>query len=251
MLVGGLRALFLQALHPAAMAGVDQNSSFRQDAWGRLTRTTEYVSRTTFGTTDEAAALGARVRKVHASLGGVDPTTGRRFRVDDQDLLLWVHVALVDSFLDVGRRAGARLGPGDADRYVAEQVRAAELVGLAPDVVPRTAAELAEHLRSVRPRLAVTEAARSATFTLLVPPMPLRVELGTPARPAWTLVASLGAASLPRWARRLYGLPGLPTTDLATATGLRALRLGLLAVPEQWRQGPAQREARARLDPAA
>jgi uncharacterized protein (DUF2236 family) len=68
MFVGGIRALLEQALHPEAMAGVAAHSNFREDAWGRLQRTGDYVGTLTFGTIDEAEKLAARVRKVHAML---------------------------------------------------------------------------------------------------------------------------------------------------------------------------------------
>ena len=89
MVVGGIRALLEQALHPEAMAGVAAHSNFREDAWGRLQRTGDYVGTLTFGTKDEAEKLAARVRKVHEML-----------KLDDQKLLLWVHMAMVDSFLE-------------------------------------------------------------------------------------------------------------------------------------------------------
>ncbi|MEO6205788.1 MAG: hypothetical protein ABIO67_10445, partial [Mycobacteriales bacterium] len=82
---------------------------------------------------------------------------------------------------------------------------------------------------------------------VLWPPMPALVQIGTPARPAWVALATAAGAMLPRWARRLYRLPGLPTTDLAaTAAGL-AFRSGLLVVPDRLRHGPHVRQAKARL----
>jgi uncharacterized protein (DUF2236 family) len=53
---------------------------------------------------------------------------------------------------------------------------------------------------------------------------------------------------LPRWARRLYGLPGLPTTDLTATLSGRAVRTALAALPDAWIQSPAQRAARDRLE---
>lgn len=158
--VAGLRALLLQALHPVAMRAVSEHSRFREDPWGRLRDTANYVGLTTFGSTAEALTAGARVRAVHATVHGTDPVTGRDYSGEDVDLLLWVHACLVDSFLDVVRRGGLRLTDAEADAYVAEQVRAAALVGLEPDVVPASRAALAEHLARTRGDLAVTPAAR-------------------------------------------------------------------------------------------
>jgi uncharacterized protein (DUF2236 family) len=125
MIVGGIRALLQQALHPVAMDGVAKNSDFRDDAWGRLQRTGDYVSTLSFAPIAEAEALAARVRSVHTRLG-----------LDDPHLLLWVHMSLVDSFLDVAARSGMQLGPQDRDQYVQEMVDFARLVGIAVDDVP-------------------------------------------------------------------------------------------------------------------
>ena len=129
--VGGLRALLLQALHPVAMDGVARFSGgFRDEPWPRLIRTATYVDTLTFGTRTEAVEAVARVRGIHRRLGATEETTGRAYRVDDPDLLLWVHCCEVDSLLTVARRAGLPLTDEDADRYVAEQVTSAELIGI-------------------------------------------------------------------------------------------------------------------------
>lgn len=248
MLLAGFRSLLLQAVHPLAMAGFDANSSFRDDPWGRLQRTGEYVATTTFGTTTEAEEAGRRLRRVHARLRpGVEPETGAAYRVDDPDLLLWVHCTEVESFLSTYRRSGGRLARGDADRYVDEMREAARLVGLDPAVVPATETEIADYYRDVRPVLHVTEVARRNALFGFVPPMPTWVSLATPARPTWATMVGLSAALLPRWARRLYGFPGLPTTDLAATAAARAVRQGLLLLPDRWLESPPRRAAQERL----
>jgi uncharacterized protein (DUF2236 family) len=177
-------------------------------------------------------------------LHGVEPESGAAYRVDDPELLRWVHCCLVDSFLSTYRRAGGPLTDAEADRYVAEQTRAAALVGLAPDDVPASTAELAAYFASMRPALRSTKEARRAATFVLAPPMPSR-RLAL-ARPAWAAVAGTAFALLPRWARRLYGLPGAPTTDLTATATVRALRASLLLVPAHVREAPQVRDARAR-----
>ena len=246
--VGGIRALLLQALHPVAMDGVHQFSiGFETEPWARLTRTAEYVATLTFGTRRDALRQVRRVRGLHRGKSAVEETTGRRYGVDDADLLLWVHNCEVDSLLSTARRAGVPLTDAEADRYVEEQVVAAVLVGCEEADVPRTEAELAGYFDRVQDRLAVTPAARTASKFILVPPMPGWVQLLTPARPAWATLASLGAATLPRWARRLYGLPGFGLTDAAATAGLRAFRQATLAVPSRVRESPIVRAARERV----
>ena len=246
--VGGIRALLLQALHPVAMDGVHQFSTgFVSDPWARLTRTAEYVATLTFGTRRDALRQVRRVRGLHRDKAAVEDTTGRAYRVDDADLLLWVHNCEVDSLLSTARRAGVPLTDAEADQYVEEQVVAAVLVGCEEADVPRTVAGLDAYFDRVRAQLAVTPAARSASRFILLPPMPGWVQLLTPARPAWSTLASLGAATLPGWARKLYGLPGFGLTDTAATAGLRAFRQATLAVPSRVRESPIVRAARQRV----
>lgn len=247
LIVGGIRALLLQSLHPLALAGVAQHSGFRQDPWGRLGRTADFVGTLSYGTRSAALKAAARVRGAHRGLTGVEPETGTPYRVDDPALLLWVHCCEVDSFLSTVRRAGADLTDRDCDTYLREQVRSAELVGIPPEDVPSDRGDLETYFTDIQPMLANTVEAQRAVRFLLAPPMPPWVRILTPARPAWGGMAGLAFALLPAWARRMYRLPALPSTDAAATAGVRALRTSLQHLPVQWREGPALRAARDRL----
>ncbi|PTA45624.1 oxygenase MpaB family protein [Micromonospora sp. RP3T] len=253
LIVAGLRSLYLQALHPRAMAGVAQNSNYRADAWGRLVRTATYVATTIYGTTAEAEAAGRRLRTLHARMRATDPVTGEEFRVDEPDLLRWVHVTEVESFVSTARRAGLALTDDEVDGYYTEQRRAAALVGLDPAGVPGTAAEIEAYYRDVRPELRMTREAAETALFLTAPPIPWKLSL--PARvglnlgpPRWAYLGVAGTALglLPPWALRLYGGLGLPTTALSAEVGVRALRLALAAVPRRYREGPLQQAAKER-----
>jgi uncharacterized protein (DUF2236 family) len=237
--VGGLRALLLQALHPVAMDGVARFSGgFKEEPWPRLIRTATYVDTLTFGTRTEAERAVARVRGIHRKLGATEETTGRAYRVDDPDLLLWVHCCEVDSLLTAARRGGLPLTDDDADRYVAEQVTAATLIGIPAADVPDAVAGLAAYFEGMRPTLAVTPAARDAYRLILLPPMKSWVRYLTPAQPAWGTLAGLAVALLPQWARRMYSCPGLGLTDAAGTAGLRAFRQTMLRLPQRARRSP-------------
>lgn len=207
MWIAGVRALYLQALHPRAVRGVTQNSDFRQDAWGRLLRTAQFVAVTSYGSTGAAEDAGARVRRIHRHLKATDPATGERYGVDAPELLLWVHCAEVDSYLQVGRRSGLPIDDDAADRYVAEHREGARLVGLDPAEVPATAAELEAYFAHVLPDLACGPEAREVDDFLRRPPVH---PLLTPARALlWSRVSTLAYQSLPPFAQVLYGRPGV------------------------------------------
>src|SRR4051812_8289949 len=250
--VAGLRALLLQALHPVAVAAFEEHSTYRQDVWGRLARTAEYVALTTFGSTTEAMLAASRVRAMHARVRGTLPS-GVDYAADDPQLLAWVHSCLVASFLEVLTRGGVSLTGPEQDRYIAEQVKAAMLVGLEPDEGPHDRAALLAYFRVIKPALECPPTARWAALEFVAPPAPPPADLPTSARPAWAGVAGLAFAALPPWGRRLYALPDLPgpagLTDAATTAGLRTLRAtlrGVQAVVPPSREGP---QLRARLNP--
>ncbi|WP_246147982.1 oxygenase MpaB family protein [Nonomuraea turkmeniaca] len=242
LLVGGIRALLMQGLHPRAMRGVLQNSALMdpQEAWSRFARTTEFVRVRTYGTCAEVERAGRRVRKIHARLTAYDPDTGTTFHLDEPDALRWVHVGEVDSYLSVARRAGVRLTDAEADTFVREWRRAAEVVGLKGEDVPGSVAELRDYIDAQRPGLRfVPEAAHPLRLSLNAP-LP-RVLL--PLKPAVPALMILAFATLPRWARRLYGLPATPVGDLWATATLRTLHTGLGLVPAQVRYSPAARRA--------
>ncbi|MBE3000471.1 DUF2236 domain-containing protein [Nocardiopsis sp. HNM0947] len=233
MWIAGVRALMLQALHPVAMRGVWQRSDFREDPTGRLLRTAHFVAVTTYGSPDEARELGERVRRVHRALTFTDPDTGRTHRVDQHDLLVWVHCAEVSSYLETTVRAGLRLTPAECDRYIDEQSRTAEHVGLHRDDVPRDTASLRRYLARVRPQLRVTPEAGQAVRFLLRPDVPEHLAALAPLRPLWFPFGALSYYTLPAWARHAYRiLPEVPGAPTATTEGLRLLRAGLHRIPE-------------------
>ncbi|ROQ63577.1 uncharacterized protein (DUF2236 family) [Streptomyces sp. 840.1] len=250
MWVAGVRALYLQALHPRAVRGVMQNSDFRKDAWGRLMRTAGFVGTITYGTTEAAEKAGARVRKIHRLLKVTDPDTGETYGVDDPELLLWVHCAEADSYLQVERRSGYPLTDAQADRYIDEHRRGARLVGLDPAAVPATTAQLASYFERIRPRLAASPEALDVDDFLRRPPVhPLLV----PARALlWRRVAALAYQSLPPYAHELYGRPAPPaaTVDRRLRTAGTVLR----SIPDRlrWQLPPGHiLNAMARLGPGS
>lgn len=205
MLIGGLRALLLQTLHPLAMAGVAEHSDYKNDPWGRLHRTGRFVGATTFGSTETAEAAVKIVRRVHTRVKGFAPD-GRPYSANDPHLLLWVHITEVDSFLSAYQRYGnQRLTADRRDAYVAEMAVVAERLGSEP--APRSEAELDECMQLFSRECRGSRQSREATRFLLNPP----VNLVT--RPAYGLITAAAIGLLPPWARRQLLLPPVPLLD--------------------------------------
>jgi uncharacterized protein (DUF2236 family) len=195
-----LRALLLQALHPLAMAGVDQHSDWRADPGARFASTAAYGVATTYGDKTTARAAAARVRKIHETVRGTDPVTGLPYDANDPALLLWVHAALVESGLAACRLYGAPLTAADADRYVAEMTAVAELIGVPAGMAPASVGSLDAYFDGVRPSLASSPAtADTATYLLGMPD--IEPELSD----VWQVLATASIAALPAWARELHG----------------------------------------------
>jgi uncharacterized protein (DUF2236 family) len=239
--VAGLRALLMQALHPLAMAGVDQHSGWRRDPVGRLAATSAYLATITFGERAAAAAAAARVRRVHDHVRGVDAVTGRLYAAGDPALLLWVHAALVQSSLAAGQAFGTPLSAEDGDRYVAEMMVAAELVGVPRPLIPASVTELDRYVASVRPELRCTPAARESMAYLLDPPG-LDQELAG----FWQDVRDGALAVLPEWAREMYGYAAPQPPPLAP--GRRSeIRQSLGVLDALFLSEPGVLEARQRI----
>ncbi len=230
MWVAGVRALYLQSLNPRVMRGTFQNSALfdRKRAWARFLRTAEFVTVRTFGTTAEVERQAARVRAIHAALTGYDPDTGETFRLDEPDGLLWVHCGEIDSYVDVARRSGLLATDEDADRYVAESRRAAEVVGIPAADAPASRADLADYFARMRPKLYACKEARRGLLNSFHPPLPLNLAALRLAVPSLNVLAF---SALPRWARGMYGIPTPPTTDLTVTLTLRLLRKATALLP--------------------
>jgi uncharacterized protein (DUF2236 family) len=211
--VAGLRSLLMQALHPLAMAGVDQHSGWRRDPAGRLAATMAYLTTITFGGRAAAMHAAARMRRIHDHVRGTAAATGRSYVAGDPALLLWVHGTLVDSVLAAGNLVGTALSAADSNRYVAEMVTAAELTGVPRRLVPSNVPALDLYIASVRPRLRCTPAAAESMAHLLDPP-----GLDADTAEIWQDIRDAAIAVLPRWALQMYGYGAPPPLTPARRT---------------------------------
>ena len=199
MLCGGISALMLQMLHPLALAGVWDHSNFRDDMLGRLRRTSQFIAGTTFGATADAQRLIDRVRRIHDQVRGTSPD-GRPYAANDPELLRWVHVAEVHSFLEGYRRYGGRtLSGADQDRYYDEVAVIGEALG-ATDL-PRSRQAVAAYLDRMRFHLRYDQRTAEVLSLVLSAPAPNRLT-----KPVGYLVSRAAIDLLPEWAAVMAGL---------------------------------------------
>lgn len=212
--IGGIRGLLVQAAHPEVVAGVDDHSRYRQDPFGRLSRTAFWVTTTAFGAMPEVEAAVATVRDRHR------PVIGTSHRDRDYDaaapgLAAWVHNALTDSFLVAHRAYDAHhLTAAQADRFVAEQARVGAL--LDADPMPTTAAGLSRWI-ATHPDVAPSPGMRAAVAFLRDPPLAT-----TGQRAGYRVLFKAAVAILPAQIRDVLGLA---PTALGLAGGIAANRI--------------------------
>ncbi|WP_246152667.1 oxygenase MpaB family protein [Sphingomonas montanisoli] len=216
MMIGGVTALLLQMLHPAALTGVWEHSHFRDDMLGRLRRTARFIALTTFGERSLADEAIARVRAIHARVSGVMPD-GQAYRADDPALLAWIHVAEATGFLDAWIAYGEpAMSIADQDVYFAESAVVARALGADP--VPTTRAEATALLQRYRPDLAVDHRTRAVARLILHPKPTSLADL-----PVQALLMRAAIDLLPPWARRMQGLSRSGVTSPLVHGGASAL----------------------------
>jgi uncharacterized protein (DUF2236 family) len=241
MFVGGIRAVLLQTMHPAAMTAVAEHSGYRGDMWGRLARTSRFIATTTFGTDEHAQRAVDAVRAIHDRVSGTLPD-GTPYAASDPHLLLWVHVAEVDSFLTAHQVYGHRpLDQAGRDEYVAQTAVVARKLGVVDP--PTTEAALRAVIEEFRPELEATDHAREAvSFLVWHPPLPWA------ARPAYGALVAAAVGLMPGWTRRPLRLPSLPVSE---RTVVRALG-GAATSTIRWAlRPPPQRPAATSASPSA
>ena len=199
--IGGLGAIVMEILHPSVMAGVQDQSTYREDPLRRGRTTFGWVVTTTFGNTQAATRLIKAVKSMHARVNGTRPD-GVPYKALDPELIGWVHTCIPWAVMRAYERYNRRLTPEERDRYLAEQAVIGRMSGAAE--IPESMAELDAYLEAMRPRLGVT--AQTLEFYDFLMTMPFGMPLPGPlSRPAHQFQAEVGMGLMPAWARRLSG----------------------------------------------
>jgi uncharacterized protein (DUF2236 family) len=223
-LVGGIRALLMQALHPGSLAGVRQHSRYQDDPLGRLAGTIRWLTVTTFGPNSSNQAEASRVNRLHTRVSGNYQTASgesRAYQAADPDLLLWVHVAFMDSFLRAHQNYSKRELPGGADEYVRLWAESVKPLGL--QSAPLSEAELLQTLAQFDSQLLVSDHTRDVFAWLKKPPLPAA------AKPFYRLFFAAAIASMPKNYRDMIGERQVPLWLVRplTTSLLRLMRVAI------------------------
>jgi uncharacterized protein (DUF2236 family) len=238
-LVGGVRALLMQALHPGTLAGVRDHSRYKADPLGRLAGTIQWLTVTTFAARESILREAARVRGMHGKVrGSYRDASGceREYQASDPELLRWVHIAFMDSFLRCHQAYSPVPIPGGADAYIRLWAHSVEPLGLAD--APRDEQALLDEIRHFEPQLTATDDSREVIQWLRDPPLPVV------ARIVYRLLFQAAYLTLPASYQKMIGLRAMPRWLVVPATRwlLRVLRIAI--GPEN----PIQDAAIARLN---
>jgi uncharacterized protein (DUF2236 family) len=229
-MLGGGRALLMQAAHPLVAAGIVGHSRYRDEPWRRLARTMTALYTIVFGTRDEADRAGAIVRAVHVRVRGelaraVGPyAAGTPYAADDPELMLWVHSTLVDTGIVMHETFVGALTDEDREGFYDDMRVVARVFGVPDGVVPPTLAAFEAYQRRMLAgdALCVGADARRVAASVLYPPVPV------PLRPPLMAVARAVVALVPDPIREHYGLRFAPLERAALSASARAVRMLVL-----------------------
>ena len=225
-LIGGIRALLMQALHPGSLTGVEQHSRYEHDPLGRLAGTTRWLTIATFGSAEALEIESTRVNRMHDHVKGQYVTGAgvtKDYKAADPDLLAWVHIAFTDSFLTTHELFGEEKIPGGADEYVSQWSKSVAPLGLTN--APMSRAELKAEIKRYKDEgiLSTSETTKQVVEFIRKPP------LSRAALIAYDRMFDGAVASIPADLQAMLGLKGknLNVAGPITRGLLRAMRLAL------------------------
>ncbi|WP_457948082.1 oxygenase MpaB family protein [Pseudarthrobacter sp. alpha12b] len=246
-IVGGIRTLLMQSLHPGALAGVHEHSNFREDPLRRLANTIRWIFTVTYGSTAAAEEATRRVRRLHEPVqGNYEDNDGgvRAYSANDPELANWIHIAFTDGFLAAHRIWGGPI-PGGADAYVREWAQAGRMMGV--EEPPLTETQMRSQLDQWYAQGDLRADGRVKETVEFIRNAPLHPLL----KPGYRILFAAAVYSLEPQYRQMLGLsvprlgPFPLPVRLATKVVLGVVHLAL-GGPRR-RMGPSETAARQRL----
>jgi len=223
--VGGLRSLIIGALHPLVAAGTVEHSDYRNRPVDRLRTTSRYVNATVFGDREAARQAAAMVVRAHRRVKGIDPVTGKQYDAANVDEQVWVHSVAWHSYMAAYRAYAGRLTEQEQDRYLAEGVAAATMIGVPAERVPASVADLRDYWATMRPQLCVGAYGRELIDFVLHPTFPTEL---LPFVVPYSMLVRLAVAIIPRDLRSIMGMAQPRALDVASVPAGRSIARALV-----------------------
>ena len=244
VLFGGARALLMHAAHPLIAAGARQTSFYQRDPWKRLIRTLSLQNSVTFGTKEEANESALRINKLHEVIKGKDTVTGETYDALNQEQLLWVHACLQISSIYFYEKTVRKLTDKEKDQYHEENMKAAEMVLVKKNLIPKSHRALKEWvvgLSKQKDFLILTDVAEDVQNIIKGGPVPIHI------KPIWPFISFIAFNTLPKEFKEIYGVKDSNFNKALTSFNLVLLRLTRPLLPPFFRLIAPARWAKQRI----
>ena len=244
VLFGGARALLMHAAHPLIAAGARQTSFYQRDPWKRLIRTLSLQNSVTFGTKEEANESALRINKLHEVIKGKDTVTGETYDALNQEQLLWVHACLQISSIYFYEKTVRKLTDKEKDQYHEENMKAAEMVLVKKNLMPKSHRALKEWvvgLSKQKDFLMLTDVAEDVQNIIKGGPVPIHI------KPIWPFISFIAFNTLPKEFKEIYGVKDSNFNKALTSFNLVLLRLTRPFLPPFFRLIAPARWAKQRI----
>jgi uncharacterized protein (DUF2236 family) len=244
VLFGGARALLMHAAHPLIAAGARQTSFYQRDPWKRLIRTLSLQNSVTFGNKQEADESAHRINKLHEVINGEDEVTGGYYDALDHEQLLWVHACLQISSIYFYEMTVKKLSEAEKNQYHLENMKAAELVLVDKDKMPKTHDGLKNWVIEKSREdgyLVSTDVAEDVKNIIGGGPVPKHI------KPIWPFIAFTAFNTLPQEFKEIYGISDSKLKNLILGINLGLLKYTRPLLPPFFRLIAPARWAQQRI----
>jgi uncharacterized protein (DUF2236 family) len=244
VLFGGARALLMHAAHPLIAAGARQTSFYQRDPWKRLIRTLSLQNSVTFGTKEEANESAHRINKLHEVIKGKDEVSGGIYDALDHEQLLWVHACLQISSIYFYELTVKKLTVEEKNQYHFENIKAAELVLVDKNKIPKTHDELRDWVidkSREKNYLLLTDVAEDVKDIIRGGPVPGHI------KPIWPFISFIAFNTLPPEFRKIYGIKDSKLKSFILGFNLKLLKYTRPFLPPFFRLTAPARWAKQRI----
>lgn len=247
LLLVGMRAGLLQAMHPDIDQALKDHSNYFEGPFKRILRSVPQIAGVVYDA--DARGVATKVRSYHKPIHGTHPS-GERYHALDPDPYYWAHATFFEAQIAAMHYFGTELSDEDKERLYQESIQWYSLYGLSMRSVPDTYADFCEYWDRMIAEVLQPNAFSRGTFkrrkgAFGPSPTPLLPDV------AWHAVSDpmyrsgvwIIRATLPPVLRERMGLEWTPRDERTLAVLGFTLRQTFGRLPWWWRMAPQVRAA--------